>query len=80
MNSESKERNEGELTFDIRFFMRTRDAEKIKVIVIRRNPSYNKIFEYDSYYKAFCTYQYYKDRVGLGRELDKMVISVDLIR
>lgn len=33
MNSESKEINEGEVTFDIRFFMITKEKERIKVIV-----------------------------------------------
>ncbi len=33
MNSESKETNEGEVTFDIRFHMVTKEEERIKVIV-----------------------------------------------
>ena len=33
MNSESKQTNEGEVTFDIRFYMVTPDHERIKVIV-----------------------------------------------
>ena len=33
MNSESKETNEGEVTFDVRFHMVTKEEERIKVIV-----------------------------------------------
>ena len=33
MNTESKETNEGEVTFDIRFYMVTKEKERIKVIV-----------------------------------------------
>lgn len=33
MNSESKETNEGEVTFDVRFHMVTKEKERIKVIV-----------------------------------------------
>lgn len=33
MNSESKEMNEGEVTFDVRFYMITKDQEHIKIIL-----------------------------------------------
>lgn len=33
MNTESKEANEGEVTFDIRFYMVTKDLERIKIIL-----------------------------------------------
>ncbi len=33
MNTESKESNEGEVTFDVRFYMVTKDQERIKIIL-----------------------------------------------
>ena len=55
MNSESKERNEGELTFDIRFFMRTRDEERIKVIVnIEAQKSYYPGYNFEPRAIVYC--------------------------
>ena len=55
MNSESKERNEGELTFDIRFFMMTREAERIKVIVnVEAQKSYYPGYHFEPRAIVYC--------------------------
>lgn len=55
MNSESKEPNEGELTFDIRFYMITKDKERIKVIVnIEAQKSYYPGYHFEPRAIVYC--------------------------
>ena len=55
MNSESKERNEGELTFDIRFYMVTNDKERIKVIVnVEAQKSYYPGYAFEPRAIVYC--------------------------
>ena len=55
MNSESKELNEGELTFDIRFYMVTKEQERIKVIVnIEAQKSYYPGYHFEPRAVVYC--------------------------
>ena len=55
MNSESKECNEGEVTFDIRFFMMTKDEERIKVIVnVEAQKSYYPGYHFEPRAIVYC--------------------------
>ena len=52
---------------------------KRRVIIKRNDSNKNQVFDFDSYYKAWATYYYYKDRIGLGRIWDDIIIDVELI-
>lgn len=55
MNSESKEANEGELSFDIRFYMITKEKERIKVIVnIEAQKSYYPGYDFEPRAIVYC--------------------------
>lgn len=55
MNSESKEVDEGELSFDIRFYMVTKDKERIKVIVnIEAQKSYYPGYDFEPRAIVYC--------------------------
>lgn len=55
MNSESKEPHEGELTFDIRFYMITKEKERIKVIVnIEAQKSYYPGYHFEPRAIVYC--------------------------
>lgn len=55
MNTESKEPNEGELTFDVRFYMVTREEERIKVIVnIEAQKSYHVGYHFEPRAIVYC--------------------------
>ena len=55
MNSESKETNEGEVTFDIRFFMITKEKERIKVIVnVEAQKAYHVGYHFEPRAIVYC--------------------------
>ena len=55
MNSESKIPNEGELTFDIRFYMVTKKGERIKVIVnIEAQKAYYPGYHFEPRAIVYC--------------------------
>lgn len=48
------------------------------VIVEKYDSSKNQIFEFESYYQAWCTYYYYKERIGFGKTRDDVIVNVRL--
>ena len=55
MNSESKDANEGEVTFDIRFYMITKDKERIKVIVnVEAQKAYHVGYHFEPRAIVYC--------------------------
>ena len=49
---------------------------KRTVIVEYRDSKYNQIFTFDSYYEAWITYYHYKDKIGFGKDFNKVIINV----
>ena len=55
MNSESKDANEGEVTFDIRFYMVTKDEDRIKVIVnVEAQKAYHVGYHFEPRAIVYC--------------------------
>ena len=55
MNSESKEANEGEITFDIRFYMITKDKERIKIILnVEAQKNYYQKYHFEPRAVYYC--------------------------
>ena len=55
MNSESKESNEGEITFDVRFYMLTKDEERIKIILnIEAQKQYYRKYHFEPRAVFYC--------------------------
>ena len=55
MNTESKVSNEGEVTFDIRFYMLTRDKKRIKIIVnVEAQKKYYQKYHFESRAVFYC--------------------------
>ncbi len=55
MNSESKESNEGEITFDVRFYMLTKDEERIKIILnIEAQKQYYQKYHFEPRAVFYC--------------------------
>lgn len=55
MNSESKEANEGEVTFDVRFYMLTKDEKRIKIILnVEAQKKYYPGYHFESRAVFYC--------------------------
>lgn len=52
---------------------------KRRVIIERNDSKKNQVFDFDNYYKAWATYYYYKEKIGLGRICEEVIINVKLI-
>lgn len=51
---------------------------KHKIIIERADPNLNETIEEDSEYKAWITYYHYKDKIGYGKEWNKVIINVKI--
>lgn len=50
----------------------------IQVVVEKNDSRFNEVFTFDNAYKAWMTYYYYRDRIGIGREWSKIIRNVTI--